>query len=45
MANSADIEQETNGLYTFDRKEKLPSAQVKAVVDEVLSIFYRQRGL
>ncbi|KAK8248646.1 family 2 glycoside hydrolase [Phyllosticta capitalensis] len=41
----ADIEQETNGLYTFDRKEKLPSAQVKAVVDEVLSIFYRQRGL
>ncbi|KAK8151822.1 family 2 glycoside hydrolase [Phyllosticta citrichinensis] len=41
----ADIEQETNGLLSFDRKEKLPSAQIKAVVDEVLGMFYRQRGL
>ncbi|KAK7719292.1 hypothetical protein SLS57_005791 [Botryosphaeria dothidea] len=41
----ADIEQETNGLYSFDRKEKLSAAKVKAVVDEVLKIFYSNRGL
>lgn len=38
----ADIEQEANGLYSFDRKEKLDSARVKALVDESLGIFYRR---
>ncbi|EOD48097.1 putative glycoside hydrolase family 2 protein [Neofusicoccum parvum UCRNP2] len=41
----ADIEQETNGLYSFDRKEKLSAEKVRAVVDEVLKIFYASRGL
>ncbi|KAF7551727.1 hypothetical protein G7046_g7630 [Stylonectria norvegica] len=36
----ADIEQEVNGLYTFDRKAKLDAAKVKASVDEGLAIFY-----
>jgi len=38
---STDVEQETNGLYSFDRKEKLSAEKVKAVVDETLKIFYR----
>jgi hypothetical protein len=29
----ADIEQETNGLYSFDRKEKIDAQKVKAVMD------------
>ncbi|KAH7039091.1 glycoside hydrolase superfamily [Macrophomina phaseolina] len=40
----ADIEQETNGLYSFDRKEKLSAAKVKGVLDEVLRVFYSSRG-
>ncbi|KAH7361395.1 beta-galactosidase [Plectosphaerella cucumerina] len=36
----ADIEQEANGLYTFDRKEKLDAARVKSLVDEALAVFY-----
>ncbi|KAM0272172.1 hypothetical protein ACHAQH_008850 [Verticillium albo-atrum] len=36
----ADIEQETNGLYTFDRKEKLDAARVKALIGEALKAFY-----
>lgn len=28
-----DIEQETNGLYTFDRREKIDARRVKAVMD------------
>jgi len=42
---SADIEQEVNGLYSFERKEKLEAKKVKAVVDEVKQIYYRQQGL
>jgi hypothetical protein len=38
---STDVEQETNGLYSFNRKEKLSVEKVKAVVDETLKIFYR----
>ncbi|KAB2576275.1 Beta-galactosidase [Lasiodiplodia theobromae] len=41
----ADIEQETNGLYSFDRKEKLSAERVKAVLDKVLRVFYSSRGL
>jgi hypothetical protein len=29
----ADIEQETNGLYSFDRQAKIDPARVKAVMD------------
>ncbi|KAK7408262.1 hypothetical protein QQX98_009574 [Neonectria punicea] len=36
----ADIEQEVNGVYTFDRKEKLSSAKVKAIIDGALKAFY-----
>ncbi|KAM3486206.1 hypothetical protein MY8738_000708 [Beauveria namnaoensis] len=35
-----DIEQEVNGLYTFDRKEKLDASKVKAVIDGALKVFY-----
>lgn len=37
---STDIEQEANGMYTFDRKEKLDASKVKAVVDAALKTFY-----
>lgn len=36
----ADIEQEVNGLYSFDRKEKLDSTQMKKVFDEVAKVYY-----
>ena len=38
-----DIEQEANGLYTFDRREKLDADRVKKVMDEAVQMFYRQR--
>ena len=38
----ADIEQETNGLYSFDRKEKLNSTKVKVVVDRAKKTYYDQ---
>ena len=37
-----DIEQEANGMYTFDRKEKLDADKVKAVVDAALQVFYER---
>ncbi|OTB05942.1 glycoside hydrolase family 2 protein [Hypoxylon sp. CI-4A] len=36
----SDIEQEVNGLYTFDRKEKIPAADVKKVVDAAAKTYY-----
>ncbi|PHH79781.1 hypothetical protein CDD80_3774 [Ophiocordyceps camponoti-rufipedis] len=39
-----DIEQEVNGLYTFDRKPKLDAAKVKAVMDEAVGMFYKRVG-
>lgn len=41
---SADVEQETNGLYSFDRKEKLDASRVKALMDDALAIFYQRVG-
>ncbi|KAB8339016.1 hypothetical protein FH972_021955 [Carpinus fangiana] len=41
----ADIEQEVNGLYSFDRKEKLDASKVKAVMDAAQRVFYQQQGL
>jgi hypothetical protein len=37
---STDIEQEANGLYSFDRKEKLDSTRVKALIDEAVQQYY-----
>jgi hypothetical protein len=37
---STDIEQETNGLYSFDRKEKLDAGKVKALMEEAAQIYY-----
>ncbi|KAK2594494.1 hypothetical protein QQS21_007775 [Conoideocrella luteorostrata] len=39
-----DIEQEANGLYTYDRKEKLDSAKVKVIIDNSLATFYKRVG-
>lgn len=36
----ADIEQETNGLYSFDRKAKLDAGKVKAVMDRAKKTYY-----
>ena len=33
---SCDIEQEVNGVYTPDRKEKLDATEVKKVVERVM---------
>ncbi|KAI5456917.1 glycoside hydrolase superfamily [Mariannaea sp. PMI_226] len=35
-----DVEQEVNGLYSFDRREKMNAAKVKAVMDEAVQAFY-----
>lgn len=35
-----DIEQETNGLYTFDRKPKLEASKVKAVVEKAARKYF-----
>lgn len=36
----SDIEQEVNGVYSFDRKEKLNSAKVKGMIGEAVQVFY-----
>lgn len=40
IVNRTDIEQEANGLYTFDRREKLNADKVKAVIHGALKVFY-----
>ena len=35
-----DIEQETNGLYTFAREEKLDAARVKRAMDEARRVYH-----
>lgn len=35
-----DIEQETNGLYSFDRKQKLVSTKVKAIIESATIRYY-----
>lgn len=37
-----DIEQEVNGLYTYDRKEKVPTEKVKAIMDAARDHYYQQ---
>jgi hypothetical protein len=38
--NSTDIEQEVNGLYSFDRKEKIDPAEVKKIFDKAAKVYY-----
>ncbi|EPS33697.1 putative beta-galactosidase [Penicillium oxalicum 114-2] len=39
-----DIEQEVNGLLTYDRQAKVPVARVKAVLDAAQDLYYRRQG-
>ena len=34
-----DIEQETNGLYTYDRRAKLPAEKVRAIVERAAQTY------
>ncbi|KAK5119569.1 hypothetical protein LTR85_007397 [Meristemomyces frigidus] len=36
----SDIEQEMNGLYTYDRREKVPAQQIKAVLEKARKHYY-----
>ncbi|KAF2485307.1 putative beta-glucuronidase [Neohortaea acidophila] len=38
-----DIEQEQNGLFTFDRKEKLPAEQVKRIMQRAAEVYHANR--
>ncbi|KAJ5716051.1 hypothetical protein N7493_007962 [Penicillium malachiteum] len=40
-----DIEQEVNGLYSYDRKEKVPVARVKAIMDAAKDYYYHHVGV
>lgn len=42
LLTRTDIEQETNGLYTQARLEKLDAAKVKAVLEEAAQMFYKR---
>jgi hypothetical protein len=35
-----DIEQEVNGLYSFDRKEKIDPGEVKKIFDNAAMVYY-----
>jgi beta-galactosidase/beta-glucuronidase len=35
-----DVEQEMNGLYTFDRKEKIPSREMKKVIERARRAYF-----
>lgn len=37
-----DIEQEVNGLYTFDRKPKLEAKKVRHIIERVKSLYYER---
>jgi hypothetical protein len=36
-----DIEQEVNGLYTYDRKAKVPAAKVRAIMVTAQDYYYQ----
>lgn len=40
---TTDIEQEQNGLYTWERKEKLPAAELKKVVEKAKEVYLSKR--
>lgn len=37
-----DVEQEVNGLYSFDRHAKIPAARVKAILDAAQKYYYEK---
>ena len=40
---SADLwNSPSNGLYTFDRKEKLPAADIQEIIDEARKIYFEK---
>ncbi|KAH7034818.1 glycoside hydrolase superfamily [Microdochium trichocladiopsis] len=39
-----DIEQEVNGLYSFDRKEKIPAVEVKKIIDAAAATYFELRN-
>lgn len=40
-----DIEQEVNGLYTFDRKPKLKVEGVREILEKAKKWYYDSKGL
>lgn len=40
MSCSSDIEQEVNGLYSFDRRAKLEPAKVKEIMDAAQDYYH-----
>ncbi len=40
IQNRSDIEQEVNGLYSFDRREKISAVEVKKIVDAAKQTYY-----
>lgn len=39
-----DIEQEQNGLYTYDRQEKLPAQEVKRIMNQAQQAYHAKRN-
>ncbi|KXJ96018.1 glycoside hydrolase family 2 protein [Microdochium bolleyi] len=39
-----DIEQEVNGLYSFDRREKIPAAEVKKIIDKATKAYFDRKS-
>ncbi|KAL3463529.1 glycoside hydrolase superfamily [Aspergillus heterothallicus] len=37
-----DIEQEVNGLYSYDRREKVPADRVRAIMEAAQEYYYKQ---
>ena len=40
MICRCDIEQEVNGLYSYDRRAKIPASDVKAIIDDAQRHYY-----
>jgi hypothetical protein len=40
--SSCDVEQEVNGLYSFDRQEKIPASEVKAIMRTAEKHYYEK---
>ncbi|KAJ5923683.1 hypothetical protein N7454_008928 [Penicillium verhagenii] len=40
-----DVEQEVNGLYSYDRKEKVPVDRIKAIMDAAKDYYYDHVGV
>ncbi|KAF7714747.1 Beta-galactosidase [Penicillium ucsense] len=36
-----DVEKEVNGLYSYDRRAKIPAEKVKAILDEAQAYYYK----